>query len=253
MSRLALAAAVGALSSCGAQASLWEWGSGPPGSSGRSAASAGSGCRLPRARPAEVATRGLQFLRGRGSSQTRDGARAPALAGRASSTAVPGRSRFFLLSFGRKQGLNAAPAWEVPVPNHWAARKPLSARVSASYFSCCLWLGLVRCRGGPLHLSGQNFWIFIYSKNDFSYFWLWWIFHTVWAPWLRCVSLLLWWLLLLQSVGSRHRASVAVARGLSSVGPGLQSTDLVTPSHVRSSQIRDQSPISYVGRWILYH
>ena len=53
--------------------------------------------------------------------------------------------------------------------------------------------------------------------------------------------------------GLQHRASEAVACGLSSVGPGLQSTDLVTPSHVRSSQIRDQSPISYVGRWILYH
>ena len=100
------------------------------------------------------------------------------------------------------------------------------------------------------------FFVFFFPMTsfiDFSYFWLWWIFHTVWAPWLRCVSLLLWWLLLLQSVGSRHRASVAVARGLSSVGPGLQSTDLVTPSHVRSSQIRDQSPISYIGRWILYH
>ena len=40
---------------------------------------------------------------------------------------------------------------------------------------------------------------------------------------------------------------------LSGVRPGLQSTGLVAPRHVRSSQIRDQTPISYIGRWILYH
>ena len=34
---------------------------------------------------------------------------------------------------------------------------PKFLRLVASYFSCCLWLDLVRCREGPVHLSGKTF------------------------------------------------------------------------------------------------
>ena len=58
----------------------------------------------------------------------------------------------------------------------------------------------------------------------FIYFWLPWVFLAARGlspvvvsggySLLRCVGFSLWWLLLLQSTGSRHAGSVVVARGL---------------------------------------
>ena len=62
----------------------------------------------------------------------------------------------------------------------------------------------------------------------FVYFWLHWVFIAVQGlslvaasrgySSLRCAGFSLRWLLLLRSMGSRHAASVVVARGLSSCG-----------------------------------
>ena len=55
-----------------------------------------------------------------------------------------------------------------------------------------------------------------------------------------------------QALGTR--TLVVAAHALSSAAHGLQSTGLVVASHpVGSSQIRDQTPVSCVGRHILYY
>ena len=69
-----------------------------------------------------------------------------------------------------------------------------------------------------------------------------------------CVGFSLRWLLLLQSTGSRacghsSSGSQALEHRLSSCG----NKGLVTPRHVGSSQIRDRTHISYIGRQILSH
>ena len=61
--------------------------------------------------------------------------------------------------------------------------------------------------------------------------------------------LLMWWLLLLWSTGSRHV-------GFSSCGMQAQQlwhTGLVTPRHVGSSQTTGRTPIPCIGRQILNH
>ena len=62
------------------------------------------------------------------------------------------------------------------------------------------------------------------------------------SSWLWCAGFSLRWLLLLQSMGFR-------ARGLQE----LWCMGLVALRHVGSSQIRDQTPVSCIGRQILYH
>ena len=59
-----------------------------------------------------------------------------------------------------------------------------------------------------------------------------------------------WGLLLLWSAGSRARASVVAAPGLWSTGAWAC---LAVPRYVGSSQIRNWTRVSCIGRWILYH
>ena len=54
------------------------------------------------------------------------------------------------------------------------------------------------------------------------------------------------WLLLLQSIGSRHAGSRVQAQK-------LRCTGLVTPQHVGSIQTGDQTHVPCTGRWILNH
>ena len=74
-------------------------------------------------------------------------------------------------------------------------------------------------------------------------------------------SFSLWWLLLLQSTGSRHMGfsscgSWALERRLSSCSLRAQQlcrTGLVAPLHVGSSRTRDRTRVPCIGRWILNH
>ena len=81
-------------------------------------------------------------------------------------------------------------------------------------------LGMSAAGGPPVHPSPGNF-LFFFLINLF-YFWLHWVFIALRGlslvtvsnySW-RCAGFSLWWLLLLQSTGSRHAGSVGVARGL---------------------------------------
>ena len=106
------------------------------------------------------------------------------------------------------------------------------------------------------------------------YFWLRWVFVAARGlslvaasggySLLRCAGFSLWWLLLLQSTGSRRTgfsscgtwASVAVACGLSSCGMRAQQlwhTGLVAPWHVGSSRTRAQTRVPCLGRWTPNH
>ena len=72
-------------------------------------------------------------------------------------TVLPGNSRFFLsFVFGCNPGWSPAPAWKVPVPHCWTARKS-QVYVFLYFLFKRLWLDLVRCRESQLHLSRQNF------------------------------------------------------------------------------------------------
>ena len=106
----------------------------------------------------------------------------------------------------------------------------------------------------------RNLYLFIYFKiNLFIYFWLRWVLVAARGlslvatsrgySSLRCSGFSLRWLLLLQSMGSRHA-------GFSSCGTRAQQlwhTGLAAPRHVGSSQTRDRTHIPCTGRWILNH
>ena len=100
------------------------------------------------------------------------------------------------------------------------------------------------------------FYKFIYL---FIYFWLRWVFAAAHRlslvaasggySSLWCVGFSLWWLLLLQSTGSRRL-------GFSSCGTRAQQlwhTGLVAPRYVGSSRTRDQTHVSCIGRQIVNH
>ena len=82
----------------------------------------------------------------------------------------------------------------------------------------------------PLSTSASPFlsWLLFFFLNKFIYFWLRWVFAATRGlslvvasrgySSLWCAGFSLWWLLLLQSMGSRHVASVVAAHGLSSCG-----------------------------------
>ena len=86
--------------------------------------------------------------------------------------------------------------------------------------------------------------------HTFIYFWLCWVFivaHGLFqlrqagvVPQLRCAGFL-WWLLLLQSIGSRLVGSVIVMHGL------------VALQYGGPSWTRDQTFVSCIGRWVLNH
>ena len=101
--------------------------------------------------------------------------------------------------------------------------------------------------------------LFLFLITLFIYFWLHWVFIASpglslvvvsrgYSP-LRCAGFSLWWLLLLQSMGSRHT-------GFSSCGVWAQylwRTGLVAPWHVGSSWTRARTRVPCIGRWILNH
>ena len=78
---------------------------------------------------------------------------------------------------------------------------------------------------------------------------------------LQCAGFSLWWLLLLQSTGSRHAGFSSCstrAQQLWFAGSGAQAqqlwlTGLVALRHVGSSQTRDQTHVPCIGRQILNH
>ena len=57
----------------------------------------------------------------------------------------------------------------------------------------------------------------------------------------------------MRSAGSSAQAPVAVAPTLSSTGSIMWCVGLVAQQNVGFSQIRDQTHVSCIGRWILYH
>ena len=66
--------------------------------------------------------------------------------------------------------------------------------------------------------------------------------------------LLMWWLLLLQSVGSRvPRLQYLQLPGSRAQAQWLWHVDLVSLRPVGSSWARDQTHVSCTGKWILYH
>ena len=98
--------------------------------------------------------------------------------------------------------------------------------------------------------------IFCFIKKIFYlpiyfYFWLCWVYTAVHglslaavsrgSSALRWVRFSLYWLLLLQSTGSRYAASVAVAHGLAA------------PAHVGSSWTRDRTRVTCISRQIFNH
>ena len=94
-----------------------------------------------------------------------------------------------------------------------------------------------------------NFWPW-YSIYLFIYLF---IFGCVGSS-LRYAGFSLWWLLLLQSTGSRCAGfsscgSRTLERRLSSCG----ARGLVAPQHVGSSRTRAQTCVPCIGRWILNH
>ena len=105
--------------------------------------------------------------------------------------------------------------------------------------------------------------LFSYSFFLF-YFWLHWVFVTVWA-FSSCGERGLLFVAvrrLLIAVASLRcgawalgvRASVVVAHGLSSCGSrALERTGLVAPQHVGSSWTRAQTHVPCIGRQILTH
>ena len=68
---------------------------------------------------------------------------------------------------------------------------------------------------------------------------------------LWCAAFSLQWLLLLQSMGSRHAGFSSC--GTPALGRRLSSRDLVTPLHVGSSRTRDWTRVPCIGRRILNH
>ena len=99
------------------------------------------------------------------------------------------------------------------------------------------------------------------TKHNY-YFWLHWVFVAAWATSQRGQRGLLsscgtgcsqCWPLLMRSAGSSAQAPVAVAPTLSSTGSIMWWVGLVAQQNVGFSQIRDQTHVSCIGRWILYH
>ena len=99
------------------------------------------------------------------------------------------------------------------------------------------------------------------TKHNY-YFWLHWVFVAAWATSQRGQRGLLsscgtgcsqCWPLLMRSAGSSAQAPVAVAPTLSSTGSIMWCVGLVAQQNVGFSQIRDQTHVSCIGRWILYH
>ena len=81
----------------------------------------------------------------------------------------------------------------------------------------------------------------------FIYFWPCWVFIA--AHGLSLVAVSRWWLLLLQSTGSRRA-------DFSSCGTQAQQLwrmGLVAPRHVGSSQTKARTRVPCLGRWILNH
>ena len=114
--------------------------------------------------------------------------------------------------------------------------------------------------------------LFIFNKFIlFIYFWLCWVFVAVHGlslvavsggySLLRCVGFSLQWLLLLQSMGSRHtgfsscgtRAQQLWLAGSRAQAQQLWHIGLVAPWHVGSSWTRDRTCVSCIGRRILNH
>ena len=100
--------------------------------------------------------------------------------------------------------------------------------------------------------------------NNVIYFWLCWVFIAVWAflqlrqagatLQLQCACFSLQWLLLLQSTGPRalrlQQLQLPVSRAQAQQ---LGCMGLAALQHVGSSQIRDQTRFSCIGRQILHH
>ena len=111
-------------------------------------------------------------------------------------------------------------------------------------------------------LSSNYLWLYFYFFlifKKFIYFWLCWVFVAVRGLSLvvasggyslsRYAGFSLWWLLLLQSTGSRRT-------GFSSCGTRAQQlwlAGLVAPRHVGSSQTRTRTCVLCTGRRILNH
>ena len=103
-----------------------------------------------------------------------------------------------------------------------------------------------------------------YYKNIIIYVWLCWVFDAVWAflycselgllsnhsaPASHCSGFSCCTAWALWHSGFRSCGWRALSTGLSSCGEG----GLVALGHVGSSWIKDQTLVSYIGRWILHY
>ena len=124
-----------------------------------------------------------------------------------------------------------------------------------------------------LLLPVKSVWLFFFSfiKNLFIYFWLCQVFVAAHGLSLvvasggyssfPCAGFSLWWLLSLQSIGSRcmgfsicsTRAQQLCLMGFRVQAQQLWRTGLVTPWHVGSSWTWDRTHVPCIGRWILNH
>ena len=120
--------------------------------------------------------------------------------------------------------------------------------------------------GGVTYLVFSTFFIRL-----FIYFWLYLVFVAVHRlslvaasrgyPSLRCTVFPLQWLLLLQSMGSRHTgfsscgmwAQQLWLTGSTAPAQQLWCTVLIAPQHVGSSWTRDRTRVPCIGRRILNH
>ena len=116
----------------------------------------------------------------------------------------------------------------------------------------------------------QSF-FFINLFYIFIYFWLHWVFIAACGlslvvasrgySLLQCAGFSLWWLLLLQSMGSRHAgfsscgmwAQQLWLTGSRAQAQQLWRTGLVAPQHVGSSRTRVRTRVPCIGRQILNH
>ena len=99
----------------------------------------------------------------------------------------------------------------------------------------------------------------------FIYFWLHWVFvagcglslvaESGGYCSLRCAGFSLWWLLFLQSTGSRHGFQQLWLVGSRAQAQQLWRTRFVVQQlwHVGSSLTRDRTRVPCIGRWILSH
>ena len=116
--------------------------------------------------------------------------------------------------------------------------------------TCEMYITLQWCFSAHID-KGKAFWFFFF-------FWLYWVYFpyghfSIWDKWgllsaCRVHGFSSRWLLLLWSIGSRHTCFSSFATQAQYL-----SFSLVAPWHVRSSQNKDRTHVSRIGKLTFYH